>query len=57
MTDAKNLGWANGWVTPPPELAESREAGHKIVCDYSERGMTIVNCPDGGWFYKIDSGD
>ena len=57
MTDAKNLGWANGWVTDPPELAESREAGHKIVCDYSERGMTIVNCPDGGWFYRVDSGD
>ena len=55
MKSAKYLGYANAWKEEPPEIEESKKAGHKIDTTGNERGLTVVKCVEGGWYYKVDS--
>lgn len=52
------LGYANGWSTTPPKVKEAYDKGYKY---YSERGSynceTIYYCPEGGFYYYVDSSD
>ena len=54
----KLLGYANGWSTTPPKVKEARDKGYKY---YSERGSynceTIYYCPEGEFYYYVDSSD
>ena len=52
------LGYANGWSTTPPEVVNANKNKYKY---YSERGSynceTIYYCPEGGFYYYVDSSD
>jgi hypothetical protein len=52
------LGYANGWSTTPPEVINANKNKYKY---YSERGSynceTIYYCPEGGFYYYVDSSD
>lgn len=52
---AKFLGWQNSWKETPPEIEESKKAGHQIERSGAEGAVTTVKCPEGGWYYKVDS--
>lgn len=54
----KLLGYANGWSKTPPEVANAHKNKYKF---YRESGIynceTIYYCPEGGFYYYVDSSD
>lgn len=54
----KCLGCANGWSETPEEIINVRGKNYKI---YRERGTynceTIYYCPEGSYYYYVDSSD
>jgi hypothetical protein len=51
------IGWANGWATTPPELADAKKKGYSFYSEYTSRGETTIYCPEGNFYYKYDSSD
>ena len=54
----KCLDYANGWSETPEEIVNAKGKNYKI---YSEKGSynceTIYYCPEGGYYYYVDSSD
>lgn len=52
------LGYINGWYDNPPELFEKAKGkNYKYYSFYTGRCETTVYCPEGGFYYLVDSSD
>lgn len=55
--ELKSLGWANGWSSTPSQVLEARDKGYKVYETNIGRCLTQYSCPEGGWYYIVDSSD
>lgn len=51
------LGYANGWIGRPAEMQEAEEKGYAFMEESRGRCCTRYYCPEGGFYYDVDSSD
>lgn len=51
----KYLGYANGWSDTPQEVLDATAKGYKTYWEGDNRGDNTYYCPEGGFYYKVDS--
>jgi hypothetical protein len=53
----KNLGYANGWSEAPELVKSARAKGLSEYYEATGRCETTYYCPEGGYYYSVDSSD
>ena len=53
----KYLGYANGWSETPQEVREANRNGYKFYQKETGRCETTYYCPEGGFYFRVDSSD
>lgn len=57
ISKLKYLGYANGWDKTPDIVKEAWEKGYEEIPETTGRCETTYYCPEGGYYYKVDSSD
>lgn len=53
----KCLGYANGWSKTPEIVEQANKKNYKYYIFTTGRCETTYYCPEGGFYYLVDSSD